>query len=172
MVHEPGRWAWRPSFPLAHVAAGRTYRHIMPTTLAQAIRNAIDAELAAARFYSLLADSTQDAAAKGFLEEMAELEREHAREIEKVGTELFDTAPADRADMDVSMVETLPDWKFVDGMTLGDAYQVALAAEQKAALYYDGLADYCEEPARDFFVSLSAQEEQHARLLTERFGAL
>jgi rubrerythrin len=141
----------------------------MPTiTPNQAIRNAVAAELASARFYALLADSTEDPTTRAFLEEMADLERKHARDIETMGAKLVDGPLAERADSDVSMVETLPDWKYVDDITLPQALEVALQAEQQAALYYDALADFLEGPVMEFFQQLSKQEEEHAVALQEK----
>jgi len=141
----------------------------MPTITAnQAIRNAVAAELASARFYTLLADSTEDRETRAFLEEMADLERKHARDIEEMGTKIVEGPLAEQADTDVSMVETLPDWRYVDDITLPQALDVALAAEQQAALYYDALADFLEGPAMEFFQQLAKQEEEHAAALEKR----
>lgn len=137
----------------------------MGTTAKQAIRNAVEAELHAARFYALLAESTDDMASRKFLEEMAGLERKHAADIERVGTELVGGALAAEADMDVTMIETLPDWRWLDGVTLPQAFEIAIAAEDQASLYYDALSDHLDEPAKAFFLDLSRQEEEHGRML-------
>ena len=138
------------------------------TSPKQAIRNAVEAELQSARFYTLLAESTDDPGSRRFLEEMADQERRHAADIERMGTELAGGSLAEQADAEVAMIETLPEWRWVDGVTLAQAVQIAIAAEDQAALYYDALADHLDEPARGFFRDLSSQEERHGVSLRER----
>lgn len=138
----------------------------------QAIRNAIEAEHAAARFYALLADSTQDEPTRAFLEDMADNERLHARQIREVGEKLVQGPLAERADSDMALVETLPDWRFVDDLGMQQALEVALAAEEQAAIFYDALADYLDEPVKSFFLELAKTEEAHAVALREKQRAL
>ena len=133
-------------------------------TPAQAIRNAIEAELAAERFYRLLADSTEDESSREFLLVMAEQEQLHAASIEEASKQM-DLALPDHAVGMVEVVETVPEWRFVDGITMADAVQVALNAEQQAALYYDSFADHFEGEIRAFFQQLAEAEEDHAHQL-------
>ena len=134
----------------------------------QAIRNAIEAEHASARFYSLLAESTDDEKSRAFLEGMAENERLHARQIRDVGEKLVVGPLAEQADSDMSLVETLPDWRFVDGLGLPQAFEIAIAAEEQAALFYDALSDYFDEPVKTFFRDLAQTEEEHAATLRKK----
>jgi len=129
--------------------------------VAQAIRNAIEAELASARFYALLADSTDEPESRAFLARLSAQELRHASEIEQAGTELVGSLP-DYADSDVAVVETLPAWRFVDDMTLGQALEVALAAEHSAALFYEALANQLAEPVRSLFHEMASTELDHA----------
>jgi rubrerythrin len=138
------------------------------TTAKQAIRTAVEAELHAARFYALLAESTDEPASRKFLEEMAGLERKHAADIERVGKDLVGGTLAAEADMDVTMIETLPEWRFLDGVTLAQALEIAIAAEDQAALYYDAFSDHLDEPAKAFFLDLARQEEEHGTMLRKK----
>jgi rubrerythrin len=131
----------------------------------QAIRNAIEAELAAARFYTLLAESTNDLASRAFLEDMADNERAHARQIREIGETLVSGPLAARADSDMALVETLPEWRFADDLGMRQALEVALSAEEKAAAYYDALADFLDEPVKGLFLDLARTEEAHATAL-------
>jgi len=142
------------------------------TTPNQAIRNAIEAEHAAARFYSLLADSTANRMSRAFLEDMAAYERVHARHIEELGAMLVDGPLAQSADSDIGLMETLADWRFVDDIDMREAIEVALAGEEQAALFYDALAEYFDEPVKAFFLELSTTEETHAASLRERLRKL
>jgi rubrerythrin len=137
----------------------------------QAIRNAIEAELAAERFYRLLAESTDDEDSRAFLEEMATQERDHATAIETMGGKIVDGPLPDHAVGKVEGIETLPSWRFVDGISLDDALDVALAAERQAALYYDVFAEGFEGEVRKFFEDLAECEEDHARRIEKRLAA-
>lgn len=134
----------------------------------QAIRNAVEAELAAERFYRLLAESTDDAHSRAFLQEMADQERDHAESIERMGAQIVDGPLPEHAVGQVEVIETLPSWKFVDGISRAEAYEVALSAERQAAMYYDAIADHFEGEVRKFFQDLAQAEHEHAQRLTER----
>lgn len=134
----------------------------------QAIRNAVEAELAASRFYRLLADSTDDPDARSFLAGIAEQEIGHATAIEEASKSIVDGPLPRRAAGEVDLVETLPEWRFADNLTLADALDIAFAAENQAALYYDAFADYLDGPAQSFFRELSKTEENHAREVARR----
>jgi len=138
----------------------------------QAIRNAVEAELAASRFYRLLGESTDDPAAAGFLFELAELEQQHARSIEQEGEKLVTGPIAERADSPVEMVETLPEWRFAEGLTYAQALGVAYEAELQASMYYDAFADNLEGQPAAFFRALAKTEEEHAKAVEERRKAL
>jgi len=68
---------------------------------------------------------------------------------------------AERANMDVTMVETLPEWRYVEGISLREAFEVARAAERQAALYYDALSDLFDGRAKELFLALAKAEEEH-----------
>lgn len=141
-------------------------------TARQAIRNAVEAELSAARFYRLLAESTEDPSARAFLSDLSEQEVRHADAIQKAGTDVVDGPLPAHAEGDVSVVETVPSWRYADNLSLADALDIAFAAENQAALYYDAFADYLEEPARGFFRGLAKAEEQHAGEVARLRGSL
>jgi rubrerythrin len=132
-------------------------------TLEQAVRNAVEVERSAGRFYRTLADGTSDAAAKKFLQQLAGQEDVHAESIEKIGKQLVQGELPQRADDGVELIESAPDWRFLDNLSFGDALQVAREAESHAALYYDALADAVDGPVSEFFAKLARTEEQHVR---------
>jgi len=140
----------------------------MSTTLAQAVRNAIEVEKAAAEFYSRLAAATHDRQARGFLEEIARQEQEHARCIEDFGRRLDLGELPTRPDLNIEIVETSPEWQYHDNISMTEALQVALDNENNAAMYYEALASSGEGEIREFFESLTRTEEEHAR----RLGAM
>ena len=132
--------------------------------LSQAIRNAIDSERKAARFYRQLADKSQDPATRRFFERMVEVENRHAFEIEQHGRSLVGDLPW-RGDAKLDFIETAPGWTDAEGIDVEAALRIALEAEVQASLYYDAFADALEEPGRSFFRGLSAAEEHHAEMI-------
>jgi rubrerythrin len=136
----------------------------------QAIRNAIEAELAAARFYRHLAESTEDAESRAFLAGLAEQEVLHAKAIETRGLEVAGGSLPARAEGEVEMIETLPEWRFAENLSLAQALDVAYEAETQASMYYDALADFLEGPAGDFFRDLAHVEAEHAAAVAQRRG--
>lgn len=135
---------------------------------AQAIRNAIDAELAACRFYQLLSESTSDPTAREFLQDMAAAETEHAQAIRVQSEALFRGPLPAQADSLVEVIETVPDWKYVDDVTFDESLRIARTAEVQASLYYDAIADSLTGASQTFFRDLARTEEDHARLIDER----
>jgi rubrerythrin len=123
-------------------------------TLRQAIRNAVETELAAERFYRGLAAAAKDEDARGFLRAMANEEREHAGQLERFGVGIATELP-ELADPNVHLIETAPGWAYHQGMTLFEGLRVALEAENHAALYYDALADTTTGEVAAFFRALA-----------------
>lgn len=137
----------------------------MPTPLAQAIRNAIEAERAAARFYDALVGKADGAEARAFLRAMAEAERGHADELVRMAERLAAGELPARADTDVHGIETVPCWPDASGIDLAEAIELAIDAEQSASLYYDALADCSQGEVAQFFRRLVALEDGHAETL-------
>ncbi|HEY3355953.1 MAG TPA: ferritin family protein [Polyangia bacterium] len=133
-------------------------------TLGQALRNAVETELAAERYYRRLAAHTTDPDARLFLLGMADEEHEHAAELERFGVTVAVELPG-RADPNVHLGETAPGWAHHEGTTLDQALRIALEAENNAALYYDALAGTATGAVADFFRRLVANEEDHAARL-------
>jgi len=140
-------------------------------TLEQAIRNAIEVEKSAARFYRLLGASTGDAEARKFLERMVKEEEAHAKAIEDMGRKLTSGEIPGQADDNMECVETMPDWAYTDDISFDQAIEIALDAENHAALYYSAIADGFQGKAAElgkvaeFFGDLAKTEEQHVKNL-------
>jgi rubrerythrin len=137
----------------------------MSLSVQQAIRNAVAAEFAAAKFYRALAALDLDGEVRQFFLSMADQEVEHAASIEANGKRLIGGELPEHADMDVRGVETAPEWLTVDAISPEQAVAIARDNEYKAALFYDAVADFCPEPEAEFFRQLAQQELEHARRL-------
>ena len=138
-------------------------------SLGQAIRNAVDAELAAAQFYDRLRNNTDDAEASEFLAEMVKAEHDHARSIEQLSKRLVGELPQ-HPDQPRALVETAPGWEWVEGMNLHEALGTALEAERQACLFYGAVADAFGGEAKAFFEQLSDTERQHADAIQARIS--
>ncbi|MEZ4219968.1 MAG: ferritin family protein [Polyangiaceae bacterium] len=139
----------------------------MTFTVAQAVRNAVAAEKAAAQFYRALAVLDVSPEVRGFFLEMAEQEDQHAAAIEAGGKRLVGAQLPAQANMEVRGVETAPEWLIANDISPEQALQLARDNEYKASLFYDSLADFCPEPEAGFFRQLAMTEIEHAKLLDE-----
>lgn len=136
-------------------------------TIEQAIRTAVEAERAAARFYTRLLTVARDERTRTFLRDMSEEEEEHAQAISRWGEELGASYMAAQPDPNAFTVETAPAWEQADFIDLPQALEVAVECENHAALYYDAMSDGFEDDSAEFFKRLAKQELAHARRLRE-----
>ena len=141
-------------------------------TLAQAVRNALEAEQAANRFYTLLAESTADGTAQAFLERMAAQEQEHFDGITEFARKLDAGELPTQADWNVETIETQPEAAFLDNLDFAQSLKLALDNEHHAALIYGALAEAADGEAADFFGLLARGEEEHAEVLEKLLAGL
>ena len=139
-------------------------------SLAQAVRNVIEAEKASEKFYLSLKEYSDDDDAKAFFDEMAEMEREHIRMIETVWNDIGQGDLPEKADRDMSFVETVSIWKDAVDINYKEALVVAKDAENQALLYYDALSDSFQGEVKNLFATLAKQEEGHAKRLEKRIA--
>ena len=140
-------------------------------TLEQAIRNAIEVELAAARFYENLAERTTDPASRSFLLELREEELGHARAIETFGKTLTDDPIPQEAAGHCEIVETSPTWWHASDVSYRQALRVALESERGAAVYYAALASSApSDRVRRFYDRLAETEQGHVRKIRARIA--
>lgn len=140
----------------------------------QAIRNAVEAEKAASRFYARLVHLARDDHTRAFLRAMSEQEQHHAEQVERLGRDLHSGPLPVQADSPIETVETAPAWDQAEQMDLARALDLALEAENHAALYYDAMSDFFQGTTAEFFRSLAKKELGHARGLIgikHRLGA-
>lgn len=137
-------------------------------SLEQAIRNAIEVEESAARFYEELASQAANEHTRDFFQRLREEELGHARAIEELGRSLASSKLPDEAGEAWDIVETSPVWRHVEGITYDQALEVALESERGAALYYGALATSASsDSVRAFFEDLAATEQLHVRQILE-----
>ena len=137
-------------------------------SLEQAIRNAIEVEQSAARFYEELASQAVNEDTRAFFRRLREDELEHARAIEQFGRLLSSSKLPSEASESWKLIETSPVWRHVEGITYDQALEIALESERGAALYYEALASTtASDSVRSFFENLAATEQAHVRQILE-----
>lgn len=141
-------------------------------TIEQALRNAIETERAAARFYSGLLPKAADEQTREFFQKMVKDEEAHAEAIERMGQRLGSKELPERPDHNIALVESCPGWGEVESIDLTQALTVAIEAENHAALFYDALADSVSGELALFFKDLTEMEIAHAKRLDAMLGAL
>lgn len=125
----------------------------------------MEAAEVAAGFYGLLAESTRDVQARGFLEGLVAREKAHREAIEILALEMTDRALPPFADSHLDMAKTAPEWRFVDDISYGQAVEVAVDAASHSALIYSAMADSAPEPVRGVLSTVADQQEAHVSQL-------
>jgi rubrerythrin len=139
----------------------------MAITLAQAIRNAIAAEHAAEKFYLRLAEATKEQEARAILTGIAAQESAHAAGLQAMAAKLVEGKLPEKADALVHGIETAPAGSDAADLSLGQALEIAVDAENSAILYYDALASTSTGEASAFFARMGKEEEGHAAAIRE-----
>ena len=130
--------------------------------LGQLIRNAVDAENAAAAAYRSLAGRVDDEKVSSLFSTLAEQEDHHARDIENYGRRLTEQGLPDGSDIRVDAIEKVVDWPHMGSMDLSTAIEMAIDAELSAELFYDAMADALEGAGKSFFTAIARTEANHA----------
>lgn len=131
-------------------------------TLAQALRNAIGAEEAAAAFYQTLSERLEAPKARAFLAKMAEDERGHADALRALAETLCDEPLPAAAEPFYEQAELPPVSFFTTDFDLCDSLHLALDGEHRAGDFYQSLADDADGDLTALFETLAAAERRHA----------
>jgi len=136
---------------------------------ARAVRNAIEAERGAARFYRRwLAEVHEDRVAE-LLMQLVAMEEAHASSIEQRARALDLDLRADARDRAVPF-ETAPEWAWIEAADFATVLRLAVDAERQAFHYYQAVSELFSGESRAFFAKLAEQEAGHAELLLERLA--
>lgn len=136
-------------------------------TFPRAIRESVEAEAAAARFYARLAARTDDPRAKRFLLDMVRVEQQHGGDILVSGHSWIEWAQVDSLDQQYETIETAPGWEDVEGITLAEGLDIALECEMRASGHYRHVASLFEGSQAAFFLELAEEEDRHARMVEQ-----
>jgi rubrerythrin len=113
------------------------------------------------------ADGNREVA--GFFTRMANLERHHRDQLAEQRQQLYGDTPPRHSSRAVWEVEQ-PDYDDMErALSLEQAFELAIGAEQRAGEYYGSAIDYASDPnVIELFESLKRAEEEHLRLLREQ----
>lgn len=136
-------------------------------TFNQAVRNAIEIERAAAAFYRKLESRARDEQTRAFFLKMARIEDQHAQTITEIGEQIAAGMLPAQGDGLIQAVETSPQWAMAEEIDYHQALDLAIEAENSAALYYDAMADFAQGDVAKLFKDLTQTELQHAKMLRE-----
>ncbi len=134
-------------------------------TLAQALRNAIGAEEAAAAFYQTLSERLEAPEAQEFLAKMAEDERSHAEALRALAKTLGSEPLPASAEPFYEQAELPAVSFFARDFDLCDSLHLALDGEHRAHDFYATLANDADGALTELFETLATAEQQHAARL-------
>lgn len=135
--------------------------------LARSIHDLIGAELASTDFYTTLANTADDQQVVGFFKEMARAEASHAEALETLAEKLPGELSSLQGGGTLATAELVPLWESADGLTLAEAMDLAMEAEQHAQMIFEALAETNGGMVARLFAKLAAAEESHLRQLGE-----
>ena len=111
--------------------------------------------------------------AGAFFAKMAENEAKHGQELEARRKELFGDTPARLTLDDLFDVEAPEMGAPHRGMSIVQAFEIGLAAEQKAYDFYDmALPGIDDADVRELFTELRDEETEHVEMLKEQMAKL
>ena len=111
--------------------------------------------------------------AGSFFATMAENEAKHGQELEARRKKLFGDAPARLTLDDLFDVEAPEMGATRRGMSIVQAFELGLAAENKAHDFYDmALAGITDADVKELFTELRDEETEHAEMLREAMAKL
>ncbi len=140
--------------------------------LARAIHDLVESECSSAAFYTTLAGTATDPEVVRFFEEMAKAETRHAEALEtlvhKLPQDLANLAPSGA----LGRAEIAMGWGSADGLSLREAMELAMEAEQNAQLVFDALAETNGGMAGELFARLARAEAAHVEQLQQAMAEL
>ncbi len=145
-------------------------------TKGQALRNAIDAETVASRFYGLLSERVEGIEAQTFLHDVAAAEQAIVEGIVETSCLICPGELPNRASENVEAIRTAPEWARVRGVGLDTAQALVARLQRHASSYYALCGkQLAAVPEAFFFEHLSRALLEHAlmveTLIVERRAA-
>ncbi|AOY57501.1 MULTISPECIES: ferritin-like domain-containing protein [Desulfococcus] len=133
------------------------------------LKDAIQSEIAAQRFYRDVAGKMKDAFLKDLFLGFVREEKKHQEILEGFRAVIPEKLPFDE-ERDYHVAETLPDPVVSADMTPSDAFALAMKKEESAMNHYTALAGGCTDPRqKEIFMELAAMERDHKQKMESAF---
>jgi rubrerythrin len=133
------------------------------------LKNAIQSEIAAQKFYQDVADTMKDAFLKDLFLNFVREEKKHQEILEGFQSSIPEKLPFDEQ-RDYHVAETQPAPVVSSEMTPTDAFALAMKKEEEAMKHYTQLADGCNDPRqKEIFLELAAMERDHKQKMESAF---
>jgi hypothetical protein len=133
-------------------------------TLDQAIRNALESERAAARFFRVQASREASPATHDLVLHFAERAEQDADKLERVASRVEEGEFAHYADIQVSALPAAPSWTSPEDVSSSKAVSAAKDFACQAAVFYDLLAEASPTHGPCFRELAAGKEELAHRL--------
>jgi len=132
----------------------------------EALRFAVEKEKEAESFYASWSAEAREPAVRKLFAELAEMERGHVERLSRIDEEQL--VPSGESPRDLGLAALLVDVPAEPGLTLQEAFVVAIKREQAAIDLYEGLS-HAGGPARATMEWLAEEERRHRRLLEDAY---
>ncbi len=133
------------------------------------LKNAIQSEIDAQKFYQDVADKMKDAFLKDLFLTFVREEKKHQEILEGFQASIPEKLPFDEQ-RDYHVAESQPAPVVSADMTPTDAFALAMKREEVAMNHYTSLADGCTDPKQKaIFQELAAMERDHKQKMESAF---
>ncbi len=140
------------------------------------LRNSLQLESEAARFFSALAHRATDRVARSLLLDFARIEQLLALELDSSISQLVSVDLPARAQPAVARIKTAPEWAAVPGITVEQAIAVALDCTRRSFHHHAELAAKHEGRVGTFFLTIAQADHDRStmleRVLDDKLAAL
>jgi rubrerythrin len=145
----------------------------MAKTLNDLLDTAIQDEIGAQKFYLGAMDKTKNARLKEFFKSLAEEENGHERiltGVKEMGIYDGDLPVDEEMVQKIEGAHVIPDEEPLEEMSLERVMEVAMKKETKASqIYAEMEKTNTQEELKKLFLSLSSDENRHARIIDEHY---
>jgi rubrerythrin len=138
-------------------------------TYQQILKDAIQGEIEAQKFYLSVAEKTQNSFLKELFLSFSEEEKKHRQILENFRDKPSETINFTKVP-DFHVAETIETPELTMEMRPQDAIALAMKKEQAAMKHYTQLADACTDPdQKNIFLELAAMEREHKNKMEAAF---
>lgn len=134
-------------------------------TKARVLRDALEMQSAAARFFGQLAHKATDPKARKLLVDLARVEQLLTIEVDAMSGQLGQIPLSERIDPRVLRIKTAPEWEGFEAITVEQAMAVAFDCNRRAYRHHAEAASRFDGPVADFFLTLAQADLDRASML-------